>query len=138
MRRAVLVLAVVLTLLPAAATPAGAQAGPFRPGAPGIGDPYFPLAGNGGYDVRHYGLEVRYTPATDVLAGTATITARATQHLSAFNLDFDGLTLRSLTVDGRPAAWQRANGELTVTPHRGTPGSRWRPTWPPPPSVSTR
>jgi hypothetical protein len=119
MRRAVLVLAVVLTLLPAAATPAGAQAGPFRPGAPGIGDPYFPLAGNGGYDVRHYGLDISYTPATDVLAGTATITARATQHLSAFNLDFDGLTLRSLTVDGRPAAWQRANGELTVTPRRG-------------------
>jgi hypothetical protein len=119
MRRAFLVLSVVITLVLAAVTPAGAQPSPFRPGAPGIGDPYFPLAGNGGYDVRHYGLDIRYTPATDVLAGTATITARATQHLSAFNLDFDGLTLRSLTVDGRAATWQRANGELTVTPARG-------------------
>ncbi len=119
MRRVTLVLSVVLTLMLAAVTPAGAQPSPFRPGAPGIGDPYFPLAGNGGYDVRHYGLNIRYTPATDVLAGTATITARATQHLSAFNLDFDGLTLRSLTVDGHAAAWRRADGELTVTPHRG-------------------
>ncbi|MEU8228271.1 M1 family metallopeptidase [Actinoplanes sp. NPDC048967] len=119
MRRVALISTVVIALVLAAVAPAGAQPTPFRPGAPGIGDPYFPLAGNGGYDVRHYGLDIRYTPATDVLAGTATITARATQHLSAFNLDFDGLTLRSLTVDGRPAAWQRANGELTVTPQRG-------------------
>ena len=32
------------------------------PGAPGIGDPYFPLDGNGGYDVRHYDLDVTYDP----------------------------------------------------------------------------
>ena len=108
MRRVALIPAVVLALVLAAVTPAGAQPTPFRPGAPGIGDPYFPLAGNGGYDVRHYGLDIRYTPATDMLAGTATITARATRHLSAFNLDFDGMTLRSLTVDGRAATWQRA------------------------------
>ena len=25
-------------------------------GAPGAGDPYFPLAGNGGYDVSNYDL----------------------------------------------------------------------------------
>ena len=29
----------------------------FRPGAPGAGDAYFPFAGNGGYDVRHYDLD---------------------------------------------------------------------------------
>ena len=94
LRRTSLVVAAVLALI-AYGTPADAQPR-FRPGAPGIGDPYFPLAGNGGYDVRHYGLDITYTPATDVLAGIATISARATQDLSAFNLDFDGLTLRSL------------------------------------------
>jgi len=119
LRKAALVCSVVLALVLAAGVPAGAQATQFRPGAPGLGDPYFPLAGNGGYDVRHYGLDIKYTPATDVLAGVATITAQATQNLSAFNLDFDGLTLRSLTVDGRPAAWSRAAGELTVTPRHG-------------------
>ena len=38
-----------------------------RPGSPGIGDPYFPSDGNGGYDVAHYDLEVTYDPATDEL-----------------------------------------------------------------------
>ena len=58
------------------------------PGTPGIGDPYFPLAGNGGYDVSHYDIRLSYTPSTDELAGTTTITARATQDLSQFDLDF--------------------------------------------------
>lgn len=31
-------------------------------GAAGGGDPYFPYAGNGGYDVLHYDLDLRYTP----------------------------------------------------------------------------
>ena len=51
--------------------------------APGLGDPYFPLDGNGGYDARHYQLDLRYDPATDMLRGRATIRARATQNLSA-------------------------------------------------------
>ncbi|HEX8628008.1 MAG TPA: M1 family metallopeptidase [Catenuloplanes sp.] len=89
-----------------------------------MGDPYFPLDGNGGYDVRHYLLDVRYTPDTDVLTGLATVSARATQNLSAFNLDLRGLTVRSITVDGHPARFSRAGGELTVTPRRGLPKGR--------------
>ena len=52
----------------ATATPAGT----FGPGADGIGDPYYPKAGNGGYDVANYDLDLRYDPATDGLTGTAT------------------------------------------------------------------
>jgi aminopeptidase N len=115
-RRAALVITAVLSTV-LAGTPAVA-AGGGTPGAAGVGDPYFPNDGNGGYDVRHYGLAITYTPETDVLAGRATIRARATQHLSAFNLDFEGLTIRSITVDGRPARWTRNGGELTVTPRR--------------------
>ncbi len=115
---------VVATAAALALAPGAAQAQPertadFTPGAPGIGDPYFPLDGNGGYDVRHYLLEVAYDPDTDVLTGKATISARATQNLSSFNLDFDGLTVRSITVDGRSADWSRAGDELTVTPRSG-------------------
>ena len=98
---------------------AGSGGKPFLPGAPGVGDPYFPLDGNGGYDVRHYLLDLDYDPTTDVLSGTATITARATQNLSSFNLDFEGLTVRSIKINGRPAEWSRDGGELTVTPKRG-------------------
>ena len=111
---------VVATAAVLAVAPGTAQAQEeYTPGAPGIGDPYFPLDGNGGYDVDHYGLEVAYDPRTDVLTGTATISALATQNLSSFNLDFDGLTVRSIRVDGRPADWSRDGDELTVTPRRG-------------------
>jgi aminopeptidase N len=41
---------------------------------------------------------------------------KATQNLSAFNLDFAGLTIRSITVDGRAATFSRKDGELTVRP----------------------
>ncbi len=115
-RRALPVAAFLACLL---ALPAGAQAGTFAPGTPGVGDSYYPLDGNGGYDALHYGLDLRYTPKTDVLAGVATIRARAKQNLSRFNLDLDGLTVRSVTVNGKRAKWGRANGELTVVPSRG-------------------
>ena len=90
-----------------------------RPGAPGIGDPYFPGDGNGGYDVDHYDLVLAYDPATDELSGVATITAKATQNLSAFNLDFMGLDLHKVTVNAATAATNRVDSELTVTPKRG-------------------
>ena len=102
-------------------TTATAATATFRPGSPGLGDPYFPLDGNGGYDVKHYLLDIRYHPATDVLQGTATIRARATQDLSRFNLDFVGLTVDSITVGGSPATWSRDGGELMVTPANGIP-----------------
>lgn len=113
------VLLVAAAVLPGPAS--AADAGGFRPGEPGLNDPYFPLDGNGGYDVEHYLLDLAYDPATDVLSGMATITARATQNLSAFNLDLDGLTVRSVSVNNGSATWSRDGGELTVTPKRGLP-----------------
>jgi Peptidase family M1 domain/Peptidase M1 N-terminal domain len=110
---------VILTALALAAGVASASGGGFRPGAPGAGDPYFPLDGNGGYDVKHYTLDVTYDPETDVVDGKATIEARATQNLSSFNLDLDGLTVESVKVNGRWAAWSRDGAELTITPPKG-------------------
>jgi hypothetical protein len=112
--------ALASVLLTSALAPAGAAAAPvFEPGAPGLGDEYFPLDGNGGYDVRHYDLDLEYEPATDELTGLATIKAKATQYLSSFNLDLDDLTVRSVRVNHRRAAWAHADGELTITPARG-------------------
>ena len=73
----------------------------------GVGDPYYPTYGNGGYDVDHYDLDVRYDPATDVLQGVTTIAAHATTQLSRFDLDLVGLTVHRVTVNGNPAAWTR-------------------------------
>ncbi|GGU20165.1 M1 family metallopeptidase [Streptomyces daghestanicus] len=86
------------------------------PGGSGVRDPYFPKAGNGGYDVTHYDLDLAYDPARHRLAGTATVTARATEDLSAFDLDLKGLDVGAVTVDGRAARFNRAGQELTVRP----------------------
>ena len=82
----------------------------FLPGAPGVGDPYFPLDGNGGYDVKHYDLDLALRPRRPTLLnGVATIKARATQNLSSFNLDFEGL--RSAPCSQRRG---RRRGRATV------------------------
>ncbi|MET7756958.1 M1 family metallopeptidase [Streptomyces sp. NPDC005389] len=86
------------------------------PGAAGLRDPYFPKLGNGGYDVSHYALTLAYDPRSGRLDGTAEITARATQDLSAFNLDLAGLTVEGASVDDAPAAVNRAGNELTLRP----------------------
>ncbi|MFD7611815.1 M1 family metallopeptidase [Streptomyces sp. NPDC059828] len=86
------------------------------PGAAGLRDPYFPKLGNGGYDVSHYALTLDYEPKTSHLSGTATITARATQDLSAFNLDLHGMTVHAATVGQAPAAVNRSGDELTLRP----------------------
>ncbi|HEV7733474.1 MAG TPA: M1 family metallopeptidase [Candidatus Binatia bacterium] len=117
-------LGTLLLLLPClvfilAVRPSVASGQEFLPGAAGAGDPYFPLDGNGGYDVRSYGLEVKYDPATDLLEGRAKIRARTTQNLSTFNLDLVGLTVHSVTVNGLPASFSRDGGEFTITPAVG-------------------
>ncbi len=88
----------------------------FAPGSAGLGDPFFPFAGNGGYDVGHYALTLSYDPATKVLDGRALIMARATQDLSRFNLDLRGFTVSGVTVDGRAGSFVRDGQELIVTP----------------------
>jgi Peptidase family M1 domain/Peptidase M1 N-terminal domain len=111
--------AIGVLLATGSASAAGGKPDRFTPGAPGAGDPYFPLDGNGGYDAKHYLLEVKYDPATDVLEGEATIRARATQNLSRFNLDLEGLTVESVRVNGRRASWAHEGGELVITPRKG-------------------
>ncbi|MEW5353866.1 M1 family metallopeptidase [Streptomyces sp. 16-176A] len=93
-----------------------ASAASLSPGAPGIGDPYYPDYGNGGYDVSHYDLRLKYQPATDELEGTATISARTTQDLSSFDLDFL-LDVSEVRVNGTKAAFTTSGQhELVVTP----------------------
>ncbi|WP_433333761.1 M1 family metallopeptidase [Spirillospora sp. CA-294931] len=101
--------------------PAQAAAAKFTPGAPGAGDPYFPDMGNGGYDAAHYDIDLRYDAIGKGFEGTTTVKARATQHLSRFNLDFLGpLTVSDIKVNGRAAAHKRTGAqELEITPAKG-------------------
>src|SRR4051812_44492639 len=93
------------------------------PGAAGIGDPLFPTLGNGGYDVQHYVLHLRYHTAapTEPFEGTVTINARATQALSQFNLDWGGGPVGAVLVNDRPAQWSQDGEELVVRPARPLP-----------------
>ncbi|MFG2602937.1 M1 family metallopeptidase [Streptomyces sp. NPDC048514] len=102
-----------------------ASAASWSPGAPGIGDPYYPYYGNGGYDVSHYDLRLQYQPKTDELQGTATILAKTTEDLSSFDLDFL-LDVGEVRVNGAKAAFTTSGQhELVVTPKQpiaaGTP-----------------
>ncbi|MFI6355878.1 M1 family metallopeptidase [Streptomyces sp. NPDC050743] len=118
MSRSVRLVPATAALLALALTGTACDAGVHgTPGGSGVRDPYFPKAGNGGYDVEHYDLTLDYTPATRRLTGTAVITARATQGLSAFDLDLAGLHVDSVTVEGKKARFNRAGQELTVRPH---------------------
>ncbi len=81
-----------------------------------MGDAYYPKAGNGGYDVANYDLDLKYDPSKDTLTGLATITATATADLSRFNLDLAGLKTEKVTVDDKDAKAEQDGGELIVTP----------------------
>ncbi|WP_307821923.1 M1 family metallopeptidase [Streptomyces coffeae] len=93
-----------------------ASAADATPGAPGVGDSYYPSYGNGGYDVSHYDLRLKYQPTTDRLEGTTTVLATATQDLSRFNLDF-ALDVSEVLVGGKKAAFTATGDhELEITP----------------------
>jgi len=91
-------------------------AGEPSPGSAGVGDPYFPELGNGGYDAQHYLLDLEADLETNTISGTVTMRARATQSLSQFNLDFAGFTIHELSVDDQEAEYQREGRELAITP----------------------
>ncbi|MGH8828811.1 MAG: M1 family metallopeptidase [Jiangellaceae bacterium] len=95
----------------------------YDAGAEGAGDPYFPLAGNGGFDVTHYDLSIRYTPPDPdpaplegTLSAVATIDLTPTADLDQFNLDLRGLTVESVTVGGKSMDFSQDGKELVVTP----------------------
>jgi aminopeptidase N len=100
---------------------AGTAQGAFVHGSPGLGDPFFPRAGNGGYDVSHYALALRYAPKRNRLRAVTRIRAIATQDLSRFDLDLRGLRVASVRVNDAQAGVRRHGQELVVSPRRPLP-----------------
>ena len=110
------ILAVACTADTVAAPPPPAPMHP-APGAEGAGDPYYPEDGNGGYDALDYHVDAAYDPASGHLDGDTTVTAKATQDLSRFDLDLRGLDVHEVDVDGKPATFSREKSfELVITP----------------------
>ena len=108
------------------AVPAASSANPGNPnsgkpvaGARSLGDPLLPQIGNGGYDVKHYRIYLDYDPGTNTFnSARTTIHARAQQTLKQFSLDFQGLDVSSVKVDGREAAFSQvdATPQLSANP----------------------
>ncbi len=105
------------------AAPASAQ---YTPGARSLNDVYLPKLGNGGYDALHYDITFDYDPVADNILASADITLKATQGLSEFSLDFRGLNVSAVTIDGVAATFTRdePNDKLIVTPASGIDNNR--------------
>lgn len=88
-------------------------------GAPSIGDTLFAGIGNTGYDVQHYDVEMEYFHSAQdgreagSIVATATITAVADAQLASFSLDFEGMNVDSLLVNGHPATFTRSSDKAT-------------------------
>lgn len=92
-----------------------------QPGADGMGDSLYPQLGNGGYDLRHYSINLDFTPESKAIAASAVLDAVALHNLASFNLDLYGLTVDSVRVNDMPAAYRRADAELVISPAQPIP-----------------
>jgi aminopeptidase N len=103
------------------AAAATAQAAPTDAGAAGIGDPYYPLDGNGGIDVLSYDIRDRYRFGTGRLSGRTVVTLRTTQALSSFDLDFLLPVQRVRLSTGAATFSQAEHHELAIVPQSTIP-----------------
>lgn len=76
-------------------------------------EPFFPRAGNRGYDALSYEVDLAYSSSGRVKAA-ATVSARATEELDRFSLDFFGPRVSQVRVGADMARFQRKRGKLIV------------------------
>jgi aminopeptidase N len=100
----IIVLCGLMTLSPASAQSDGE-------GSEGVGDPYYPTLGNGGYDVTRYTLDLTVDVEENLIDGDVLIDALATQDLDQFNLDFTDLDIAEVLVNDTPADFSFSTGD---------------------------
>ncbi|MBT95113.1 MAG: hypothetical protein CL431_03995 [Acidimicrobiaceae bacterium] len=83
-------------------------------GNPGVGDRYFPMLGNGGYDVTEYDLQLTWDPNLRFLSGSATIYGTSNINLLSLNLDLSGMKVLSVSMDDANLQFFVEENELTV------------------------
>jgi len=101
-----------LAILAVLALVGAAQALAAKP----AGEPFFPRAGNEGYDAVHYGVRLTYKPKGGRIEARTTIEAVATAPLKSFSLDFLGPRVSEVKVGSEAAGFSRRPGKLLVTP----------------------
>ncbi|MBC8170644.1 MAG: M1 family metallopeptidase [Anaerolineae bacterium] len=110
MMRKTLLILILLTLFTAGVVLAQSA------GSDGIGDEFYPKLGNGGYDARHYTIDLDVNLRANLLDGIVTMNAIATQDLDTFNLDLYGFEVGKVLVNGETAEFRRRARELIITP----------------------
>jgi len=66
-------------------------------------EPFFPSAGNEGYDALHYEVRLTYKPKGGRIKARTEVEAVATEALKSFSFDFLGPKVEEVKVDGEPA-----------------------------------
>lgn len=93
-------------------------------GSPGLGDPYYPDAGNGGYDVSRYQISLSWDPGPAVITATTTISARSAHELRSFYVDL-ALQTDRVTVDGQLAGFEKQGFQnVKIVPTTPVPGGQ--------------
>ena len=99
----------------AATISGGENAG--KAGARSLGDDFFPQIGNGGYDAKHYSIELNYDPGSNRFRrGTqTTMIARTTKDLGPFTMDFQDLHVTKVSVNGQRAHYRQVEAKPTLS-----------------------
>ncbi|MGN6200877.1 MAG: M1 family metallopeptidase [Solirubrobacterales bacterium] len=84
-------------------------------------EPFFPHAGNSGYDASSYEVRLDYHAATRGVDAEATMYAFPEGQLKRFSLDFSGPRVQKVRVDRERAGFSRAGDKLIVQPKRPVP-----------------
>jgi aminopeptidase N len=87
-------------------------------------DSLFPEVGSSRYNVKHYAISLTYQTSGSIKAKT-TLLAKAKKPLRSFSLDLEGLTVDSVTVDGRTADFSRRDNKLIIKPTKVLDGRFW-------------
>jgi aminopeptidase N len=88
-------------------------------------EPFFPAAGNRGYDVGFYDVNLVYHPRGGRLDANVNVSAMSTERLSRLSLDFLGPKIKRVRVGGQAAKFRRNAGKLIVLPKRPIPQGEW-------------
>lgn len=77
-------------------------------------EPFFPLAGNDGYNALAYRVSLGFKPKTGRIKAETAIEAAATEALKRFSFDFFGPRVSAVEVDREPVRFRRRPGKLIV------------------------
>jgi aminopeptidase N len=81
--------------------------------------PFSASAQNAAVDVLHYRVEIVLPADESAIEAVAELTVRPVEaNLESLKLDFAGLTIDSVTVNGKAARYERTNNRLTIATKR--------------------